>query len=286
MSIMDRKSIKAYFGSQAGQSTRKMQRISKYPSGTISYKAIELTQDVQTKKGYLELLGLVNLEKRGRVWFLVVKDSSVVPELGLSGVHTGESVCLGSGQSNDNFSLSPSTTIVVMEGWEENPTKHKAEEHREDCPEQNRDRETVERSYIHTLQGEREKSVELKLTSTGSATAQNGGESARIQLCEEAKRLLTFTVPSEPDNGKVQWSNGEAKSGLVSDISALTEEDEATKLIRQELPAGKGRTQEELAKILLDKGITQQQVDLTFTQLTQAGKITIDDVGTVFWKET
>jgi hypothetical protein len=69
-----------------------------------------------------------------------------------------------------------------------------------------------------------------------------------------------------------------------AEISAPTE-DEATKLIEQNT-SGKGRGKQELLQILLPMGLTEQQIDLVFTRLLQAGRITVDDVGTVFWKGT
>jgi len=69
-----------------------------------------------------------------------------------------------------------------------------------------------------------------------------------------------------------------------AEISAPTE-DEATKLIEQNT-SGKGRGKQELSQILLQMGFTQQENDLIFTRLLQAGKITVDDLGMVFWKET
>lgn len=82
MDIWDRTSIKAYFGSQAHISTKKMQRIARYPSGTVSFKAIELSQQIPQRKGYLELLGLATFELRGKTWFTIVQHESLVPEMG------------------------------------------------------------------------------------------------------------------------------------------------------------------------------------------------------------
>lgn len=81
MGIMDRASLKAYFGSQLGKSVRKIQRVARYSSGTISQKTIELTQVTPQKRGYLELLGLATFELRGKVWFMILKGEPLVPQL-------------------------------------------------------------------------------------------------------------------------------------------------------------------------------------------------------------
>lgn len=77
----DRATTKAYFGSQPGRSIRKFQRLARYQSGTASYKLIELAQDIPHKKGYLELLGLVTIEKKGSVWFLKLNEVSIIAEM-------------------------------------------------------------------------------------------------------------------------------------------------------------------------------------------------------------
>jgi len=90
LGIMDRTSLKGYFGTQNRRSVRKIQKIARYATGTMSFKTIELSQDVQALKGYLELLGLASIEKRGSTWFLILKEASVVPQLSCP---TDESVC-------------------------------------------------------------------------------------------------------------------------------------------------------------------------------------------------
>lgn len=113
--IMDRASLKAYFGTQAIRSVRKIQRIARYATGTTSFKTLELSQDVQARKGYFELLGLASIEKRGPTYFLILKEASVVPNLSC---HTDESVC-GSDVSNESIpriSLSPYSIAALEEG--------------------------------------------------------------------------------------------------------------------------------------------------------------------------
>jgi len=100
MRIMDRTSLKAYFGSQAHRSIRKIQKIARYGTGTMSYKTIELAQEVPQKRGYFELLGLAKFEPRGSVWLMILTNEPLVPEL--FSQHYESSEC-----SIENLSLSP-----------------------------------------------------------------------------------------------------------------------------------------------------------------------------------
>jgi hypothetical protein len=196
LGLCDRGTVGAYFGSQAGRSIRKINRMSRYSSGTLSFKTIELSQNIQAKKGYLELLGLASIEKRGSVWFLVVKDSSVVPELGFSGVHTCESVCLSSAEFNANFSLSTYSPIGAVEGWEGNPSKHKGQGHSEGVPEESNGDTERDRSYTHTLQVEREKSLLRHISLSAVHEVESG-------LAPELLAILSAKPQScEPDKAK------------------------------------------------------------------------------------
>ena len=48
----------------------------------MSFKTIELEQPIKKRKGYLEKLRLVSFEKRGRTWFLILRESeTVIPVL-------------------------------------------------------------------------------------------------------------------------------------------------------------------------------------------------------------
>jgi len=100
MGIMDRISMKSYFGSQAHRSIRKIQKIAHYSTGTMSYKTIELAQEVPQKRGYFELLGLAKIELRGSVHFMILTNEPLVPELFPQ--HYESSEC-----SIENLSLSP-----------------------------------------------------------------------------------------------------------------------------------------------------------------------------------
>lgn len=103
MDKWDFKTIKAYFGVQEHTSEKVIDRTARYASGTISFKKIQLRQKVAGKQGYLERLGLVDYEQRGARWFLIVNESSLVPELG----RMGTSVREASQQSITNLSLTP-----------------------------------------------------------------------------------------------------------------------------------------------------------------------------------
>lgn len=127
MGICDRMSLKAYFGTQPGRSIRKMQRRSQYASGTVSFRTLELAQDIPLRRGYFELLELAHYEKRGRTTFMIIeKASSVLPQLF---PQHNEGCC----ESISNLSLS-SLAGKVVEGWEGNPSERKAFGHSEGVP--------------------------------------------------------------------------------------------------------------------------------------------------------
>jgi len=80
--LYDRTTLRAYFGTQKHRSTRKIQRIARYATGTYSFKTIELSQEITTTKGYLEKMGLVTIELRGSTWFMIMnRDAVLVPQL-------------------------------------------------------------------------------------------------------------------------------------------------------------------------------------------------------------
>jgi len=186
---VDKSTVKAYFGIQKGRSTRLIHRRSNYPNtGTVSLKTIELSQDISASQGYLELFGLVTLVKRGPTWFMDLLDVSVVSEMGFSGVTTDESVCeraLGR-VSIPEISLSAYSHLErVVEG----------------VPERSENVDTTDRSYIHTLQGEKEKSgydTKLNFQEDGGLTA-------------EATLILNAKPAEKRDCGTVGWNRGEAE---------------------------------------------------------------------------
>lgn len=81
--------LKAYFGVQPHTIEQEMDRDKKYASGVLSTATITLKHKVKERKGYLERLGLVHYELRGKhpwqgkrgTWFLVLENCAIVPEV-------------------------------------------------------------------------------------------------------------------------------------------------------------------------------------------------------------
>jgi hypothetical protein len=83
LDIWDRTSIKAYFGVKAHTTKRIVQRMAIYrTTSTISNKDIFLTERFETSPGYLEKMGLVSYEMKGKTWFMKLESPSLVPQLG------------------------------------------------------------------------------------------------------------------------------------------------------------------------------------------------------------
>jgi len=99
MNIMDQKSLAAYFGTHQHRVKQRMERFAQYGSGHSALKRIELSYEVQARKGYFEILNLANFELKGKTWFMTFNCEGLVPQLGS---HTDE----GSECSIDSFSLS------------------------------------------------------------------------------------------------------------------------------------------------------------------------------------
>lgn len=114
MRIMDQKSLAAYFGTHQHQVKQKMERFAQYGSGHSAVKRIELSYEVQAKKGYFEILNLASFELRGKMWFMTFTMNDLVPQLGLR--HDE-----GCGCSIDSFSLSVSDGGI--EATESNASK-------------------------------------------------------------------------------------------------------------------------------------------------------------------
>jgi hypothetical protein len=108
--VYDQKSLKAYFGTKIGKSTRDMVKTARYSTGTTSFKAIRLTVNVPERKGYLEKLNLVAYEKRGSVWFLLINESSILPTLSLREF-------MKDSQVPSNNSLSPTYSHSFEKGF-------------------------------------------------------------------------------------------------------------------------------------------------------------------------
>lgn len=98
----DEKTLKAYFGTREDKAKHLIRRTARYQSGTISVKNIELEVKIHEKAGYLEQLGLVDFEKNGPTWFLLlIPNESIVPEI----AHSPTSVKESCNQSIANLSL-------------------------------------------------------------------------------------------------------------------------------------------------------------------------------------
>lgn len=79
MGIMDVKSLRAYFGTRAGKAERTVDEMKSYQNGERKSRSIQLSFKIAERRGYLEILGLVEFEKRGKCWFLQIKSDSIVP---------------------------------------------------------------------------------------------------------------------------------------------------------------------------------------------------------------
>lgn len=78
--IMDSKSLRAYFGTRAGKSKRTINMRKHYQNGEQSFRIIELSSDIAEKRGYFEIFGLVDFEKKGNAWFTNLKSDFLVPQ--------------------------------------------------------------------------------------------------------------------------------------------------------------------------------------------------------------
>jgi hypothetical protein len=184
MGIMDRTSLKAYFGSQASRNIRKIQRTARYATGTMSFRTIELAQDVPHRTGYFEILRLATFEKKGKTWFMNLANEPLIAELGF---HTYE----GSEQSNADFSLPP-----LLQGKEREKTVLEVVSPN--------DVETTERTQTHTLQGEREKLSLDFVAETVDVNIQNMladiQETANSRVAREGdERLMAERAIMDPD---------------------------------------------------------------------------------------
>jgi hypothetical protein len=92
--VWDEKSLNRYFGTQTHREVQKINERKQYLlTGKVVLATIELSHDIKSKEGYLEKLGLVHYELRGKTVFMVLENAPMVPELVKAHV------------SNDNFSL-------------------------------------------------------------------------------------------------------------------------------------------------------------------------------------
>jgi hypothetical protein len=78
--IMDSKSLRAYFGTRAGKSKRTINMRKQYQNGEQSFRTIELSSDIVERRGYFEIFGLVEFQKKGNSWFMNLKRDFLVPQ--------------------------------------------------------------------------------------------------------------------------------------------------------------------------------------------------------------
>jgi hypothetical protein len=79
MGIMDAKSLRAYFGTRAGRAERTIDEMKSYQNGERKFRSIQLSYKIAERRGYLEIFGLVEFEKKGKCWLLQIKSDSIVP---------------------------------------------------------------------------------------------------------------------------------------------------------------------------------------------------------------
>lgn len=182
LGIMDRASLKAYFGTQPHRIVQSMERMARYASGAVSLKRIELSRKVGYTLGYFELLRLATIQKKGDAWFMVLNEVSIIPELGRESLMKD---CVG--KSNVAISLSP---ISINEQHEQGLT----------IP-VNDSRETTEKR--ERVFAEREKNYGLR--------TDNLSESERPKICPELQLLMAATPVETAKKcvqcGKVDESN-------------------------------------------------------------------------------
>ena len=137
--IMDTKSLRAYFGTRAGRAERTIDEMKSYQNGERKFRSIQLSYKIAERRGYLEIFGLVEFEKKGKSWLLQIKSDSIVP---LWSPQLSDSKDVGH-VSNVDLSLSSNCSVnQVVAGSEEGA---------ETSPSTNLE-------TTHTTQGEREKS--------------------------------------------------------------------------------------------------------------------------------
>jgi hypothetical protein len=189
----DDQTLKAYFGTRKHTSRKSIFRRATYGGTyTVSNKYIELIQDVAECKGYLETLGLVHFEKRGKTWFMVIhRDAVLVPQL-YERCHV----------SMKNFSLSP-----IIAGKERERTSHEVVSPME------AEESILELENKQQLQDEREKLVYKNVCEPIKCKDSEKAEETEVPKLEltHLERLLLKAAPAkEKDRAKVDWgsSNG------------------------------------------------------------------------------
>lgn len=193
LDIWDRTSLKAYFGTQPDVLTRVIQRRATYQTGTVSNKTIELRQKISKREGYLERLGLVNFEKRGNTWFmLLANNETIVPEIRHSQTRVYKRV---EPQSIENFSLTP-----ILEESEEARAEIKKREQREQREERECHR-MREKSLSESHQKRTATSEGAWLTPTEQATIEDR-DRKKLEILN--RELLPLLERSAKNRGETQ----------------------------------------------------------------------------------
>jgi len=184
LGIMDRASVKAYFGVQPHKAVQRIERMARYQSGVMSLKTIELAHKVGYKAGYFELLRLATIQKKESAWFFVLNEVSIIPELGAESLMKD---CVG--KSKLEISLSPIRVNEQLNGLANDGIETDREE-----------RESIgcEREILwtsenpETVKSEFEKPQPIKCVSCGKVDESNpyriwcpkgGGERSKSDVC-------------------------------------------------------------------------------------------------------
>ena len=191
----DRKTLKAYFGTQASQSIKKIQKIARYSTGTYSFKNIELAQEVQKQRGYLEILGLAKIEQRGNNFFMVLINEPLTPELFPQQYESLSSM--------KNFSLPHIPSSLIEKPKAEALEGEGISRERESLPRTERLTENNKQTTTYRV-GERNPTENRFLPPNG----EKHNEYASICLTPEEEAILNAKfIDSEPDRAKIKWSD-------------------------------------------------------------------------------
>jgi hypothetical protein len=183
LGIMDRASLKAYFGTQPHRAKQCIERMARYASGAVSLKRIELSHKVGYTPGYFELLRLATIQKKGDAWFLVLNEVSIIPELGRESLMKD---CAN--KSNVEISLSPISINEQCKG----PLTIRV----------NDSRETTEK---------REREREYRCRERNPLWTSEKPETAKPEICPELQLLMAATPVETAEKcvqcGRVDESN-------------------------------------------------------------------------------
>ncbi len=112
--LWDTRTLAKYFGTQAHRNTKKIECQKQYATGFVSSRNITLTQDIHKRIGYLEKLGLVHYEQRGKTVFIVLENRALIPELVKGCVSKGNLYITHKGEYYRNLQKHPIPKNVVV----------------------------------------------------------------------------------------------------------------------------------------------------------------------------